>query len=109
MNGRKRYHRRQWERDQEAYMGTKYVSANVKRDQIMFRCNTPIGAVVTPNYDLSIIPYSDMYLSVLYGNSLAPIQIRAKAGQTYTIQTPDGFTTMDDMPVIVMVGHMILQ
>ena len=101
MNGRKRYHRRQWERDQEAYMGTKYVSANVKRDQIMFRCNTPMGAVVAPNYDLSIIPYSDMYLSVLYGNSLSPIQIRAKAGQTYTIRTPDGFTTMDDTAILI--------
>ena len=101
MNGRKRYHRRQWERDQEAYMGTKYVSANVKKDQIMFRCNTPIGAVVTPNYDLSIVPYTDMYLSVLYGNSLAPIQIRAKAGQTYTIEAPDGFTTMDDTAILI--------
>ena len=101
MNGRKRYHRRQWERDQEAYMGTKYVSANVKRDQIMFRCNTPIDAVVTPNYDLSVVPYTDMYLSVLYGNSLAPIQIRAKAGQTYTIETPDGFTTMDDTAILI--------
>ena len=99
LNGRKKYHRRQWLRDQAAYMGTKYVSASVKADQIMFRCNTPLSAPVAPNYDLKIIPYSDMYLSVMYGNS-DPIQIRAKAGREYEIKNPlTGI--MDDTAVLI--------
>lgn len=102
MNGRKKYHRRQWERDQEPYMGTKYVGASVKSDQIMFRCNTPVGSnlAVAPNYNLKIIPYSDMYLSVLYGNSAAPIQIRAKAGAEYEIQNPLS-AAMDDTAILI--------
>lgn len=101
MNGRKKYHRRQWERDQEAYMGTKYVSTNIKTDQIMFRCNTPLSAVVEPNYDLSITPYSDMYLTVLFGASLQPTRIRAKAGQTYVLEAPENFMGMDDTAILV--------
>ena len=100
LNGRKKYHRRQWLRDQAAYMGTKYVTATAKADQIMFRCNTPESAVIAPNYDLEIIPYSDMYLSVLYGNSGSPIQIRAKAGQTYKIENPLS-GKMDDTAVLI--------
>ena len=100
LNGRKKYHRRQWERDQEGYMSTKYVSTKAKEDQIMFRCNTPLEAVVTPNYNLKIIPYCDMYLVVLYGNSPAPIRIRAKAGQEYEILNPLT-TAMDDTAILI--------
>ena len=99
MNGRKKYQRRQFERDQAAYMGTKYLSTTVKADQIMFRCNTPKGVVVAPNYTLNIVPYSDMYLSVLFGNSPSAQQIRAKAGQSYEIICP--LTTMDDTAVLI--------
>ena len=99
MNGRKKYQRRQFERDQAAYMGTKYLSTTIKADQIMFRCNTPSGVVVAPNYTLNIVPYSDMYLSVLFGNSPSAQQIRAKAGQTYEITCP--LTKMDDTAVLI--------
>lgn len=99
MNGRKKYQRRQWERDQHAYMGTKFLHTDIKSDQIMFRCNTPKTAVVKPDYTLRIVPYSDMYISVLYGNSPETTQIRAKAGQEYEITT--NLINMDDNAILI--------
>lgn len=98
MNGRKKYQRRQFERDQEKYIGSKYLDTSVTADQIMFRCNTPSEAVVSPNYTLHITPYSDMYLSVMFGNS-TPYQVRAKAGVEYDVPCP--YSTMDDTAVLI--------
>ena len=98
MNGKKKYQRRQFERDQEMYMATKFIGNTATSDQIMFRCNTPASAVVTPDYTLHLTPYSDMYLSVMFGATYRK-QIRAKAGIQYDITCP--FTTMDDTAVLV--------
>lgn len=98
MNGLKKYHRRQFDRDQEKYMATKHYGNIAVSDQIMFRCNTPTQAVVTPDYTLHLTPYSDMYLSVMFGATYRT-QIRAKAGQEYDITCP--FTTMDDTAVLI--------
>ena len=104
MNGRKKYHRRQFERDQSVYIGSKYLASSVRTDQIMFRCNTPQSAVVTPDYTLEIVPYSDMYLSVMFGNTV-PYQVRAKAGETYRVECP--LTTMDDTAILVYAASRI--
>ena len=98
MNGKKKYQRRQFERDQEMYMATKFIGNTATSDQIMFRCNTPRDAVVAPDYTLHLTPYSDMYLSVMFGNS-SPTQVRAKAGKQYDIPCP--YSTMDDTAVLI--------
>nr|DAR44308.1 MAG TPA: hypothetical protein [Caudoviricetes sp.] len=98
MNGKKKYQRRQFERDQEMYMATKFIGTTATSNQIMFRCNTPVEAVVKPDYTLHLTPYSDMYLSVMFGNS-SPTQVRAKAGKQYNIKCP--YTQMDDTAVLV--------
>lgn len=98
MNGKKKYQRRQFERDQEMYMATKFYGTTATSNQIMFRCNTPKGAKVAPDYTLHLTPFSDMYLSVLFGNS-SPTQVRAKAGQQYSITCP--YETMDDTAVLI--------
>ena len=104
MNGKKKYQRRQFERDQEIYMATKFVGNTAASDQIMFRCNTPVSAAVKPDYTLHLTPFSNMYLSVMFGNS-SVTQIRAKAGQQYSISCP--YTTMDDTAVLIYAASRI--
>lgn len=98
MNGKKKYQRRQFERDQEMYMATKFIGNTATSDQIMFRCNTPKDAIVAPNYTLHLTPFADMYLSVMFGNS-SPTQVRAKAGKQYDITCP--YDRMDDTAVLI--------
>lgn len=83
-NGRKKYQRRQFERDQEMYIATKYFGTTATSDQIMMRFNNPVDAVVPQDFTLYITPYADMYIAVKYGN-VNPINFRAKAGIEYTI------------------------
>lgn len=102
MQGRKKYQRRQWIRDQETYFGTMNLMNTVVGDdnRITFRCFTPTGddVVVKPDYTLRITPYSDMYLSVMFGNG-GTQQIRAKGGKEYTIDCP--LSSMDDTQVTI--------
>lgn len=84
LNGRKKYQRRMFERNQELYMATKYFGNKATQDQIMMRFNNPVGATVAQDYTLYLTPYSDMYIGVKFGN-ITPVNFRAKAGVEYTI------------------------
>ncbi len=105
MNGKKKYQRRQFMRNQEKYMATKFFGNVAISDQIMFRCNTPTeDIVVKPNYTLHITPYADMYIDVLFGATYRT-QVRAEAGKQYDIECP--FSTMDDTAVLIYCSSMI--
>ena len=107
MNGRKKYQRRQFERDQEKYMATKFFGNVAVADQIMFRCNTPIDGAdvaIKQDYTLHLTPYMDMYLDILFGATYRT-QIRAEAGKQYDIECP--FTEMDNTAILVYMGSQI--
>lgn len=107
-NGRKKYHRRQFERDQEIYMGTKYLASSVTNDtnDIMFRVNSPVNAVVPYEYKLKIVPYIDMYVSAMFGNA-TPQQVRAKAGEEVVLSAD--FEKADDTMINIYAANRIME
>ena len=94
LNGRKKYQRRMFERNQELYMATKYFGKVATQDQIMMRFNNPETYFVKPDFTLYLTPYSDMYLGVSFYNG-HKANFRAKAGVKYTIPYPEGIDTAD--------------
>lgn len=105
LNGRKKYQRRQFERNQELYMATKYVSTFAKDDFIRLRFNNPTNPVVKQDYTLYLTPYTDMYISAEFGNT-APIVFRAKAGVEYPVRRD---TASDTADIVLIYGASFIQ
>lgn len=84
LNGRKKYQRRMFERNQELYFATKYFGNVATQDQIMMRFNNPVGATIKQDFTLYLTPYADMYIGVKFGN-ITPTNFRAKAGVEYVV------------------------
>ena len=90
MQGRKKYQRRQWIRNQSVYFNSKYTLADITNAEntTEFNIITPTGNLndlaVYPSYNLKLTPYQDMYLNIRIGNGGPVPQIRAEAGKEYT-------------------------
>ena len=93
MQGRKKYQRRQWIRDQGFYFNSKYNIGDISTNRTEFNIVSPAGdhslLAVQPDYHLRLTPYQDMYLNVVVGNGTPIPPIRAKANQEYTIKLDD--------------------
>ena len=80
-NGKMKYQRRQWERNQEQYMSSKYQTTRASGDNYHanFRFGTPSSptssSAIPANYQLTLTPYAYMYLNVQYGGT-TPSTIR---------------------------------
>ena len=85
-NGRKKTQRAQFEKNQEKYMSSKFGGTVASADDVILRCSVPNTAlVVTPNFDISLTPYSHMYINVKY-NTASPVKMRAVPNQEYTVE-----------------------
>ena len=80
--GRKKYARRAFEFNQEIYFATKYFGNKALSDVFWIRGNVPIGSSIKPNYSLTLVPYSNMYVCVQYTSTGTPIHKKVKAGET---------------------------
>lgn len=93
-NGRMKYHRRQWERSQEQYMASKFQTARAYSDSYHanFRVNrfdSTNNLAIKPNYQLTLTPFSYIYLNVWYGDVLrTPYSVRAVPNQPTTVPCP---------------------
>jgi hypothetical protein len=85
--GRKKYARRAFETNQEIYFATKYFGNKALSDVFWIRGNVPIGSDIKPNYSLTLVPYSDMYVCVQYTSTGTPIHKKAKAGETVRFES----------------------
>ena len=89
-NGRKKYQRRQFERDQDIYIATKYISSKITTNHIYLRCTekTPESSA-SQDFTIKLVPYQDMYVTVLDGET--PLEpIRAKAGELCIFTPKEG-------------------
>ena len=70
MYGRKKYQRRQFERNQGFYMSSKFNDSDNQGDKIELRFGNPgEDAEIKPDYTLYLTPYLNMYLNVYNGNN----------------------------------------
>ena len=111
LNGRKRYHRRQFERSQATYIASKYKTESSEANTIWFRaCQKDENSSIDANYSLSLTPYSDMYINIEVGNTSGDsttFRRRALAGQTYTFIVPEILLSDGDAMVSIFYSNHI--
>lgn len=91
MNGKKKYQRRQFERNQDVYMSSKFFGLTNSQDMLTLRGGgdmDPSLYVVKPNGDITITPYLNMYVNAGPENNKFLHHVKVKAGESVTLKYP---------------------
>ena len=88
-NGRMKYHRRQWERNQEQYISSKFITDAIFNDSTAVSLRGPAQTLsgddytaVPPKYEFTLTPRLYTYLNVRYGTTNGEIiNKRAEPGK----------------------------
>lgn len=91
MNGKKKYQRRQFERNQDVYMSSKFFGNTVFQDMMTLRGGgdmDPTKFVVKPSGDITITPYLNMYVNTGVENNKFNHHVKVKAGESVTLKYP---------------------
>lgn len=91
MNGKKKYQRRQFERNQDIYMSSKFFGVANSQDMITLRGGGPMNPndyIVKPNGDVTITPYLNMYVNAGPENNGFLHHVKANAGESVTLKYP---------------------
>ena len=91
MNGKKKYQRRQFERNQDVYMSSKFFGKTNFDDVLALRGGgdmDPSKFVVKPNGDITITPYLNMYINTGVENNKFNHHVRVNAGESVTLKYP---------------------
>lgn len=75
-NGKMKYHRRQWERNQSNYMASKFISSLSQTKITMRLKDKSQDSTVAANYTFSIKPYAYTYINVSYKNEEENIETK---------------------------------
>lgn len=94
MNGRKKYQRRCFERNQEIYMSSKFKGEVNLGDTITLRgTGRPTGKVVSFSSTLHIVPFSKMYVNLYSATDKIYYHEKHEAGENLAIPYPE--TSLD--------------
>ena len=94
MNGRKKYQRRQFEREQEKYMISKFDNSSMTSDRMTLRGSNkdtsaePPIVIPKPELTFDVTAYAKTYLNIYYNVSSRFIHKRLNAGDKITVEYP---------------------
>ena len=83
-------HLQWWLNNRFRYLDSKYQYADYMKDYISMRTYTPTSYVVAPTKYFDLVPFTDMYLQVLFGSNNEIV--RTTSGTTTRVSAPSDLT-----------------